>query len=217
MSFAPQNAVRSRHGHHTSGTAGRPKRNGAGAERQIPQTGRSRRGPRRRQIGGGGQGWSAITAQLYDQRAAVAQEKLTQARDHYKLLRETMLTVLKVGGEPRSAARLAREAAAVARDVAKAVKDIAAAAKSVDPAGAGSRRAALEGVRKESRKLLYGIRSLVDAARIVNDFSDRGLQKSRRAKEISQARRDAEDALAGITRELGSTRMAIGSKIAIDA
>jgi hypothetical protein len=159
----------------------------------------------------------AITAQLRDQRATAAQEKLTQARDRYKLLRETMLTVLKVGGEPRSAARLAREAAVLAHDVAKAVKEIAAAAKGADPAVAEARRAALGALHKESRTLLYGIRSIVDAARIVNDPGEGGLQKSRRAREISRARQDADGALTSIAREITNARPTVAGRLAIDA
>lgn len=163
-----------------------------------------------------GKAGSAIAAQLRDQNAAVAQQKLGQAQERYKLLRETMLTVLRAGGEPRSAARLARDAASLARDVAKAVKDIGAAARGGDAATAEARRASLDGVHKESRKLLSGMRTLIDAARVVNEGSGRGgLQKNQRAKEISQARRDAEAALASVTREISSARLAAGSRVAI--
>lgn len=165
-----------------------------------------------------GNAGSEITRQIRDQRAAMAQETLGRAQERHKLLRETMLKVLAAGGDPRSAVRLAREAASVARDVAKAVKDIATAAKDGDPATADSRRATLDGLRKESHKLLYGIRNLVDAARIVNDAGEGGLQQSRRAKEIKRARRDTEDALSVVTRELASARTAIrGGGVVLDA
>lgn len=165
-----------------------------------------------------GNAGAAITKQIRDQRAAAAQEMLGQAQERYKLLRKTMLTVLAAGGDPRSAVRLAREAAAVARDVAKAVKDVATAARDGDPATADSRRATLDGLRKETHKLLYGIRSIVDAARIVNDAGEGGLQQSKRAKDINRARRDADEALASVTRELASARSAIrGGGVVLDA
>jgi hypothetical protein len=164
-----------------------------------------------------GKAGATITRQIRDQRAAAAQESLGRAQQRYKLLRETMLKVLAAGGDPRSAVRLAREAATVARDVAKAVKDIALASRDGDPASATSRRDALNGLHKESRKLLYGIRGIVDAARIVNDYGDDGLQQSRRAKEISRARRDTEDAVASVTREIATAQMAIRGGIALEA
>lgn len=160
---------------------------------------------------------SAIAAQIRDQRAAAAQERLGRAQERYKLLHQTMMKVLAAGGDPRSALRLAREAAALAREVAKAVKDIAAAAKGGDPATADTRRSMLDGVHKESRKLLYGVRNIVDAARIVNDSGEGGVQQSRRARDIGKARRDAEDALASIARELGMARFATGGSVKVDA
>ncbi len=160
---------------------------------------------------------SAIAAQIRDQRAAAAQERLGRAQERYKLLHQTMMKVLAAGGDPRSALRLAREAAALAREVAKAVKDIAAAAKGGDPATADTRRSMLDGVHKESRKLLYGVRNIVDAARIVNDSGEGGVQQSRRARDIGKARRDAEDALASIARELGMARFAVGGNVKVDA
>lgn len=160
---------------------------------------------------------SAIAAQIRDQRAAAAQERLGQAQERYKLLRETMMKVLAAGGDPRSAVRLAREAASLAREVARAVKDIAAAAKDGDPATADSRRSMLDGVHKETRKLLLGVRNIVDAARIVNDSGDGGLQQAKRARDINRARRDTEDAVAAIVRELGGARLAIGGGVKVDA
>jgi hypothetical protein len=160
---------------------------------------------------------SAIAAQIRDQRAAAAQERLGRAQERYKLLHQTMMKVLAAGGDPRSALRLAREAASLAREVARAVKDIAAAAKGGDPASADARRSMLDGVHKESRKLLYGVRNIVDAARIVNDSGEGGVQQSRRAKDIGKARRDAEDALLGIARELGMARFAIGGSVKVEA
>jgi hypothetical protein len=165
-----------------------------------------------------GNAGGAITKQIRDQRAAAAQENLGRAQERYRLLRETMFKVLAAGGDPRSVVRLAREAATMARDVAKAVKDIATAVKDGDPATADSRRATLDGLRKESHKLLYGIRSLVDAARIVNTAGEDGLPQSRRAKEIDRARRETEEALTSVTREIAGARTAIrGGGVALDA
>lgn len=164
-----------------------------------------------------GHSGSAIAAQLRDQRAAAAQERLGRAQERYTLLRETMMKVLAAGGDPRSAVRLAREAAAVAREVARAVKDIATAAREGDPATAEARRSALDGVQKDSRRLLLGVRNIVDAARIVNDSGDGGLQQSRRARDIARARRDTDDAIAAVTRELGRARVAGGSGVTIEA
>ncbi len=162
--------------------------------------------------GGGG----ALLAQIRDQRAAAAQDRLGKAQERYTLLRETMLKVLAAGGEPRSAVRLAREAASLAREVARAVKDIAAAAKGGDAATLEARRAALDGVHKESRRLILGVRNIVDAARIVNDGGAGGLQQARRAREIARARRDTDDALASVLREIGSARLT-GRTVSIDA
>jgi len=159
---------------------------------------------------------AAITAQLRDQRAAAAQEALGRAQERHKLLRKTMLTVLAAGGDPRSVVRLAREAATVARDVARAVKDISVATRDGDPSSSEQRRATLDSLRKESHKLLYGVRSLIDAARLVNDGSEGGLQQMRRAKEINRARRDAQDALASVTRDIANARMAVGGGVALD-
>lgn len=160
---------------------------------------------------------SAIMSQIRDQRAAMAQERLGQVQERYKLLRETMLKVLAAGGDPRSAVRLAREAASLAREVAQAVKDIAVASKDNDPATAESRRSMLDGLHKETRRLIHGARNIVDAARIVNDSGESGLQQSRRARDITRARRDADTALTAITREIGSARMAASGGIKIDA
>jgi hypothetical protein len=166
-------------------------------------------------VAAGKAGW-AITEQLRDQRAAAAQEALGRAQERHKLLRKTMLTVLAAGGDSRSVVRLAREAATVARDVAKAVKHISVAAREGEPSTAEQRRVTLDSLRKESHKLLYGLRSLVDAARLVNDGGEGGLLQTRRAKEINRARRDAQDALASVTRDIANARMAVSGGVAID-
>jgi len=160
---------------------------------------------------------SAIMSQIRDQRAAAAQERLGQVQERYKLLRDTMMKVLAAGGDPRSAVRLAREAASLARQVAQAVKDIAVASKDDDQATADSRRSMLDGLHKETRRLIYGARNIVDAARILNDSGEGGLQQSRRARDIAKARRVADDALASITREIGSARMVASGGVKLDA
>jgi len=158
----------------------------------------------------------AIMEQIRDQRAASAQDRLGQAQGRYKLLRETMMKVLAAGGDSRSAVRLAREAASLARDVARAVKDIAAAAKDDNPATADIRRSMLDGLHKETRRLVLGMRNIVDAARIVNDSGEGGMQQSRRARDIARARRDTDEAFISLTREIGGARTAI-ARLSIEA
>lgn len=158
-----------------------------------------------------------LLAQLRDQRAASAQDRLGKAQERYTLLRETMLKVLAAGGEPRSAVRLAREAASLAREVARAVKDITAAAKGGDAATLESRHAVLDGVHKVSRRLILGVRNIVDAARLVNDGGQGGVQQSRRARDIFKARRDTDEAQASTLRDLSSARLTGGRTVSIDA
>ena len=160
---------------------------------------------------------ATITAEIRDRRAAMAQEKLGQAQERYKLLRELMMKVLAAGGDPRSAVRLAREAASLAREVAQAVKDIAVASKDDDPATADSRRSMLDGLHKDTRRLVLGARNIVDAARILNDSGDGGLQQAKRARDLTKARRDADQALVSITREIGSARIAAVGPVITEA
>lgn len=161
----------------------------------------------------------AVLKQIREQRAAAAQERLGRAQERYELLRKTMIKVLSLG-DARSAVRIAKEAASVARDVAGAAKDVVRAAKGGVPEDATSRRESLDVFLREARRLVLGVRNLVDAARIANDGSEPGRTQAQRAKDINRARRDTDDALERILREIGAAHLA-GSRgavgIAIDA
>lgn len=160
----------------------------------------------------------AVLKQIREQRAAAAQERLGRAQERYEILRKSMITVLKAG-DARSATRIAKEAASLARDIASASKDVAAAAKGAQGPEVETWRGALDGFLRQARQLVFGVRNIVDAARIANGGSEPGRAHADRAKEINRARRDTDDALARILREIGLARLGTSrpSGIAIDA
>jgi hypothetical protein len=159
-------------------------------------------------------GGAVVLQQIREHQAAAAQARLSHARERYQLLRKSMSQVL-VFGDGRFAARLAKDAAALARQIAGAAKDMAQAANDGAPSDAVARREALDGFMGQARSVVLGARNLIDAARIANGRGEDGPAQAKRAKEIARARRDSDDALADIVRDLGRARHA--ASIAIDA
>ena len=158
-----------------------------------------------KQVASGNPG-AAVLKKIREQRAVAAQERLGRAQERYELLHKTMVTVLRLG-DGRSAVRLAKDAAAVARDVAGAVKDIAVAAKDGALGDGETRRGILDGVLRQARRIILGVRNLVDAGRIAHDGAEGSRLHGLRTREIAKSRRDTDDALAHVLRDIAAARL----------